>query len=158
MCLTWRLEDAHGELIDELNAPTEFSAQGSELLPAVQTALMGQAVGFETTLHLEPEQAFGDYVPELVFFEERSIFDADIEVGLSFEGLPPGSQTQGLPLDGIYIVTEIYDSHVVLDGNHPLAGMALRWSLQVQGVRESTELERRTHEFAQDVNETQQVQ
>jgi len=41
----------------------------------------------------------------------------------------------------IYIVTEIYPSHVVLDGNHPLAGLALRLLLKVVDVREATESE-----------------
>ena len=41
--------------------------------------------------------------------------------------------------DRVYIVTEIYPSHVVLDGNHPLAGMALRMDIQVRGVRAATE-------------------
>ena len=44
-----------------------------------------------------------------------------------------------MPADVIYIVTEIYPSHVVLDGNHPLAGMALRLHLKVRDVREASE-------------------
>jgi FKBP-type peptidyl-prolyl cis-trans isomerase SlyD len=36
-------------------------------------------------------------------------------------------------------VTDIYPDHVVLDGNHPLAGIAIRLSLKVQGVRDATE-------------------
>jgi FKBP-type peptidyl-prolyl cis-trans isomerase SlyD len=41
----------------------------------------------------------------------------------------------------VYLVTEIYPSHVVLDGNHPLAGMALRLDIKVRGVRDATEAE-----------------
>jgi FKBP-type peptidyl-prolyl cis-trans isomerase SlyD len=43
-----------------------------------------------------------------------------------------------MPHDVIYIVTEIYPSHVVLDANHPLAGMALRLHVKVQDVRAAT--------------------
>jgi FKBP-type peptidyl-prolyl cis-trans isomerase SlyD len=46
-----------------------------------------------------------------------------------------------MPSDVIYLVTEIYASHVVLDGNHPLAGMALRLDMKVQAVREASEAE-----------------
>jgi FKBP-type peptidyl-prolyl cis-trans isomerase SlyD len=51
-----------------------------------------------------------------------------------------------MPADAIYLVTEVYPGHVVLDGNHPLAGMALRLDIQVRGVREATdeEVEART--------------
>ncbi|HEY2188665.1 MAG TPA: peptidylprolyl isomerase, partial [Caldimonas sp.] len=41
----------------------------------------------------------------------------------------------------IYTVTEVYPDHVVLDGNHPLAGIALRLSIVVRDVREATEAE-----------------
>ena len=54
---------------------------------------------------------------------------------MRFEGLPPGSSTQDMPPDTIFTVTEIYPTHVVLDGNHPLAGMALRLHLKVLDVR-----------------------
>ena len=41
----------------------------------------------------------------------------------------------------VYTVSEIYPEHVVLDGNHPLAGIALRISLKVEDIREATEEE-----------------
>lgn len=137
--LTWRLEDAQGELIDELNDPMEFLVGGDDLLPKVEEALIGQSAGFEATLHLEPEHAFGDYDSQLVFFESREIFHDTVEPGMQFEGPPPGSQTPDMPNDVIYTVTEVYDTHVVMDGNHPLAGLSLKLSLRVLDVREATE-------------------
>lgn len=137
--LTWQLHDTQGELIDELDEPVEFFLGGGDLLAKVEEVLEGQEVGFETTVHLEPEQAFGDYDANLVFFEERSVFSGHIEPGMQFDGPPEGATTQGLPAERIYTVTEVYDSHVVLDGNHPLAGIALRLSLKVCDVRTATE-------------------
>ena len=139
--LTWKLQDTQGHLIDELQDPVEFFFGGDDLLAKVEEALTDQATGFTAMLHLEPEHAFGDYDPELVFFEERSIFPDAIEVGMQFDGLPPGATTQGLPPEAIYTVTEVYPGHVVLDGNHPLAGIALRLDLAVRDVREATEAE-----------------
>jgi FKBP-type peptidyl-prolyl cis-trans isomerase SlyD len=139
--LTWRLEDAHGELIDELVDPVEFLVGGDDLLAKVEEALLGQAEGFEATLHLEPEHAFGDYDPKLVFFEERKVFGEHVEEGMQFDGVPEGATTEGLPAEAIYTVTEVYDTHVVLDGNHPLAGVALVLALTVREVREATEEE-----------------
>jgi FKBP-type peptidyl-prolyl cis-trans isomerase SlyD len=136
--LTWRLEDTLGHLIDELSEPVEFFFGGDDLLAKVEEAIDGQETGFETKLQLEPEQAFGDYNPDLVFFEERGIFPEHVEPGMQFDVLPEGSTTQGMPNDLIYTITEVYDSHVVLDGNHPLAGIALRLSLKVRDVREAS--------------------
>ncbi len=139
--LTWKLQDTRGQPIDELPEPVEFFFGGDDLLAKVEEALTDQQAGFSAALHLEPEHAFGDYDPALVFFEERSVFPEAIEVGMQFDGLPPGATTQGLPADGVYTVTEVYPGHVVLDGNHPLAGIALRLELVVRDVREATEAE-----------------
>ena len=139
--LTWRLEDAQGQLIDELEAPVEFFYGGDDLLAKVEEALLGQEAGFEAKLHLEPEHAFGEYNPDLVFFEARSLFGEHIEPGMQFDGPPDGATTPGLPAEAIYTVTEVYPEHVVLDGNHPLAGIALRLDVKVRDVREATESE-----------------
>jgi FKBP-type peptidyl-prolyl cis-trans isomerase SlyD len=139
--LTWRLADAQGIEIDELSDPVEFFFGGDDLLAKVEEALDGQEVGYETTLHLEPEHAFGDYDPNLVFFESRAIFPEGVDAGMQFEGPPPGAKTADMPQDAIYTITEVYPDHVVLDGNHPLAGIALRLALVVRDVREASEEE-----------------
>jgi FKBP-type peptidyl-prolyl cis-trans isomerase SlyD len=149
--LTWKLQDTLGSLIDELKDPVEFFFGGDDLLAKVEEALEGQEPGFATTLHLEPEHAFGEYDSELVFFEERSVFPEAVEVGMQFDGPPPGSATQGLSADAIYTVTEVYPGHVVLDGNHPLAGIALRLELQVRDVRAATEEETEARSVGQPV-------
>jgi FKBP-type peptidyl-prolyl cis-trans isomerase SlyD len=58
---------------------------------------------------------------------------------MQFEGLPEGAQTTGMPPGLIYTLTELYPDHVVLDGNHPLAGMALQLALKVVAVRAATD-------------------
>jgi len=75
-----------------------------------------------------------------VFLEPRQLFPAEIDEGMTFEGLPPGGNPQA-PQGVLYTVTEIYPEHVVLDGNHPLAGIAIRLLLKVENVREATEEE-----------------
>jgi FKBP-type peptidyl-prolyl cis-trans isomerase SlyD len=139
--LTWTLTDAQNAPIDDLLEPVEFLYGGDDLLPKVEEALAGQAAGFDTHLHLEPENAFGDYRPELVCFEERALFPDAVEVGMQFEGLPDGAATPDMPEDTVYTVTEVYPSHVVLDGNHPLAGLALRLHITVRAVRAATPAE-----------------
>lgn len=139
--LTWRLQDTQGNLIDELAEPLEFLFGGDDLLAKVEEALDGQEVGFETTLHLEPEHAFGEYRPELVFFEARTLFPEGIEPGMQLDGPPQGAVTPDMPAEAVYTVTEVYPEHVVLDGNHPLAGIGLRLALKVRDVRAATDEE-----------------
>ncbi len=139
--LTWLLTDAQNHPIDELKEPVEFFFGGEDLLAPVEEALAGHVRGDEVRVQLEPEQAFGDYDSGLVCFEDRKLFPETLETGMAFEGLPPGAATPDMPADAIYVVTEIYPSHVVLDGNHPLAGMALRLHLKVRDVREASDEE-----------------
>jgi FKBP-type peptidyl-prolyl cis-trans isomerase SlyD len=138
VALTWLLADAQGRAIDELPEPAEFFFGGDDLLVKIEQAIDGQEAGFKVELQLEPVDAFGEYRPELVCFEDRALFPENLEAGMAFEGLPEGSKTPSMPQDVIYIATEIYPSHVVLDGNHPLAGMALRLKLKVRDVREAS--------------------
>lgn len=139
--LSWKLTDAQNRPIDALTEPVDFFYGGDDLLPKVEEALAGYEEGADLHLQLEPEHAFGEYQPELVCFEDRKLFPEQLETGMAFEGLPKGHATADMPADAIYVVTEIYPSHVVLDGNHLLAGMALRLEIKVRGVREATEEE-----------------
>ena len=140
--LTWKLEDTLGETLDVLADRVEFLVGGSDLLNAIDDALQGHAAGDRLDLHLEPEQAFGDYDDQLILLEPRGRFPTELEEGMSFSGaaLPSGSPA-GAPEDVIYTVTDIYPDHVVLDGNHPLAGIALRLHLTIASVREASDEE-----------------
>lgn len=142
VALTWTLKDTLGEVLDELDEPVEFLLGGDDLLAKIEEALQGHETGDKLELHLEPENAFGDYDENLVFLEARKLFPAELEEGMTFDGaaLPAGCTT-AIPPALIYTVTEIYPEHVVLDGNHPLAGIAIRLALKVESVREASEEE-----------------
>ncbi|HZY20691.1 MAG TPA: peptidylprolyl isomerase [Ramlibacter sp.] len=140
VALTWTLKDTLGEELDVLDEPVEFLVGGNDLLGKIEEALQGHEPGARLDLHLEPEDAFGEYNEQLVFLEPRKLFPAELEEGMTFEGLPPGGNAEA-PRDVLYTVTEIYPDHVVLDGNHPLAGIAIRLNLKLESVREATEEE-----------------
>ncbi len=142
VALTWTLKDTLGEVLDVLDDPVEFLLGGHDLLPPIEAALQGHSAGATLDLQIEPEQAFGDFNDQLLFLEPRELFPQDLQEGLTFEGsaLPEGCNPDA-PRDMLYTVTEIYPEHVVLDGNHPLSGIAIRISLKVESVREATEEE-----------------
>ena len=140
--LTWTLKDTLGEELDVLLEPVEFLVRGDDLLEKIETELIGLQAGATLNLHLEPEEAFGDFNDQLIFLAPRDAFPKELEEGMTFEGvtLPEGACPDA-PRDLFYTVTAIYPEHVVLDGNHPLAGIAIRLNLQLRHVREATEEE-----------------
>ena len=145
VALTWVLKDAQGQILDELDDPVEFYLGGHDLLDKIQSALQDHQIGDQLDLHLEPEEAFGDFNEELIFLEPRHLFPAELEEGMTIEGHAlPSACSPDVPKDVIYTVTDIYPEHVVMDGNHPLSGMALRISLTITGVRAPTQPEK-TH-------------
>lgn len=137
VALTWTLKDTLGELLDVLDEPVEFLVGGDDLLAKIDEALQGHQVGDEMELHLEPDMAFGDYNDQWLFLEARELFPANLEEGMVFDGLPEGCNPEA-PKNMLFFVTEIYPEHVVLDGNHPLAGIAIRVDLRIHAVREAT--------------------
>ena len=143
VALTWTLKDSLGEILDELTEPVEFLVGGEDLLTKIEQGLLGLGAGDKLKLHLEPEDAFGLFNEALVFLESRALFPPELEVGMTIEGHALSQDcSPDAPKDVIYTVTDVYPEHVVLDGNHPLSGMALRIALTITGVRVATEQEK----------------
>jgi FKBP-type peptidyl-prolyl cis-trans isomerase SlyD len=151
--LRYKLTDAQNNLIEEPDSPMVYLHGGYDgTFPKIEGLLDGQELGFETTVQLEPSEAFGEYDPDLLKIEPRARFPEPLEIGMQFEGIPEALDESGAiivsedddddelqPL--IYTVTDVADNQVVLDGNHPLAGMALRFNLLVTDIRPATEEE-----------------
>jgi FKBP-type peptidyl-prolyl cis-trans isomerase SlyD len=145
--LRYKLTDAQNNVIEEPDSPMVYLHGGYEgTFPKIESLLDGQDIGYEATIQLEPSEAFGEYDPELLKIEPRARFPEPLEVGMQFEGIPDsdGESDSAQEQDSydeplIYTVTDFSDSQVVLDGNHPLAGMALRFWVQVEDIRTATE-------------------
>lgn len=136
----YSLTDAENNLIDEGLEPIIYLHGGyDDILPALEKALDGQEVGYKTRVQVEPKDAFGEYDAMLVRVEDRDQFPDPLEVGMQFEGIPEDAAPAGEAV--IYRVESIAEGKVVLDGNHPLAGMALRFELSVVDVRLATDRE-----------------
>ncbi len=133
--LHYKLSDTQGNLIEESSEPMVYLHGGyNNTLPKLEEALDGKAPGAEVMVQVEPVDAFGEYDADLVKIEPRNLFPEDVEVGMQFEGAPDGGeQADSL----VFTVTDIADGKVVLDGNHPLAGIALRFALNVVDVRKA---------------------
>ena len=128
------LADIWGNSIDRSEEPLQYLHGGyGNVFPAVEAALDGKAVRERVEVRLEPEDAFGDYDENLLRVEERARFPEGLEVGMRVEG-DPGGEDEGR----FFTVTDIAEDKVVLDANHPLAGMALKVGCTVVEVRPAT--------------------
>jgi FKBP-type peptidyl-prolyl cis-trans isomerase SlyD len=124
-----RMFDAQGNLLEETDAPIVYLHGAGDIFARIEAALENQVAGFTTTLMLEPEEAFGDFNANHVHLVEISALGADVAAGTRFEGLP------GRPDGRTYLVTDVAEGMAVLDGNHPLAGLTLRFDIEVVSVQ-----------------------
>lgn len=135
--LNYEMFDASGVMIDKNHDPIVYLHGGYDnILPAVEAALDGQDVGKTISVTMDPEDAFGEIDPSLVHEEDVGLFPPDLEVGMMFETRDPetGESAQ-------FRVTAIDAGKVTVDGNHPLAGMQVRFEAHVLDVRPATEEE-----------------
>lgn len=136
--ISYTLFDAQGELIEETDKPIAYLHGGyGNIFPLVEQALQGKSIGDRASVKLEPEDAFGDYDEQLLRVEARDLFPEVLEIGMQFEGIP-GEDVDANTDTDIFTVTDIADGKVVLDANHPSAGMALVFDCKVVAVRAAT--------------------
>ena len=111
--LHYKMYDENNELIDETSHPIEYLHGGYDgIFPLVEEALHEKNVGDTVEVLLQPEDAFGEQDPQLVRIEDVKVFPVDVA-----------------------------DGKAVVDGNHPLAGLPIRFTAKVDGVRDATEEE-----------------
>lgn len=134
--LTYQLTTLAGEQLEEATAesPAAYLHGGYDgIFPKVEEALEGKTEGAEVDIVLEPNDAFGEYDAELVRVESIEVFPEEVHVGMQLEGASEDGQHVML-----FTVTDVADGKVVVDGNHPLAGITLMFSCTVAGVRAAT--------------------
>ena len=131
--LRFRVADAQGKLIEENREPMVYLHGGyGNTLPKIEEALDGREAGYQTTLALPPEDAFGLRDDSLMRTIPRSQFPPGVKVGGQLEGRGSDGSEQ------MFYVSKIKGDTVILDGNHPLAGKALRFTVKVMAVRSAS--------------------
>lgn len=134
--LRYKVADSQGKLLEESAEPMVYLHGGYDnTFPKLEAALAGQMPGFQTTLDLQPQDAFGLRDESLVQTIPKNQFPPGVKVGGQLQAQGADGQPQ------MFTVMKIKGDAVMLDGNHPLAGKALRLSVTVTGVRPATEEE-----------------
>src|SRR2546423_5293850 len=124
-----RLED--GQVFDSSRdgKPLEFTVGAGEVIPGFEEAVRGMQVGDKKTVEIEPEDAYGPRREGLVAVIERANaqFPVEPQVGMNLAlPLQDGNQLE-------VVITEVTDTHVTIDGNHPLAGEKLIFDVELVG-------------------------
>lgn len=105
------------------------------LVAGLEEALLGKQVGDTFDITVAPEKAYGERYDNLVQAVPKSMFEGmDVEVGLSFRATTDEGEQSVMIID-------VTDEEVIVDGNHPLAGVELTFDVEILGLRDATEEE-----------------
>mgnify|MGYP001032671631 CR=1 FL=1 len=133
--IDYTLKDDNGQVLDssEGKQPLSYIQGVGNLIPGVESALEGKSSGERVQITVPPETGYGVRDDSLVLSVERDKFS-------QFEDLQEGVRFRMETPDGpmIFTVVEIGDGEVLVDGNHPLAGMTLNFDITIQSVRDAT--------------------
>ena len=107
--------------------PLEFALGGGQVIPGFDSAVDGMTVGENKTVTIPADQAYGDRHEQLVQEVPKNALPEEIEpaVGMQLQSRSPEGQVMNL------VVTEVAEESITVDGNHPLAGQALTFAIEL---------------------------
>jgi FKBP-type peptidyl-prolyl cis-trans isomerase SlyD len=133
------LKDDDGDVLDassgEEGEPIEYVHGYGMLVPGLEAALAGMKAGEAKTITVAAEEGYGDRDEELMLEIERTEFPATVQPGDEFVAQSPDGE------EVVLQVVEVNEDGVLVDANHPLAGMTLHYEIEVKSVRGATESE-----------------
>ena len=134
--MRFKAAELGGKVLEHGKTPMAYLHGGySNVLPRIEEALEGQAAGYEVALVLPSRDAFGEFDEKLVQTIPKTQFPPGVKVG----GQLTARNAEGR--ERTFVVKKVKGQEVFIDGNHPLAGKALRFEITVISVREATEEE-----------------
>lgn len=133
--LNYTLKDDEGALLDESQDGSFVYLHGaSNIIPGLENALSGKSSGDKMSVSIAPGDAYGERDEARVESVPREMFpdDTEIEPGMQFHAQGPSGQAIMVTVVGVE------GDKVEIDGNHPLAGVALNFDVEVMEVRDAT--------------------
>jgi len=110
--------------------PLKFQVGSGQIIPGFENAILGKNVGDKVTINITPEQAYGDLREDLVVKVGKDQLPGEVQVGQSLSAQADNGQEVNV------VVKEINEDHVVIDGNHPLAGKDLVFDIEVLEIED----------------------
>jgi len=124
---TGRLDDGYVFDTSANRNPLQLKIGQKGVIPAFEQAIIGMEQSESKTVKIQAEEAFGRYRAELVQTVSRSVFPADLEPKV-------GQRLTATCVDGRSVavsVTDVSESSVTIDANHPLAGEDLTFDIEL---------------------------
>jgi FKBP-type peptidyl-prolyl cis-trans isomerase SlpA len=123
-----------GEIFDSSanREPLEFQMGSGQLIPGFENGVMGMSINEKKTIVIPCAEAYGESRPEMVQEVPRTQLPPEIvpEVGMGLSTTTPDGHE--IPL----VITEVTETTIVVDGNHPLAGKDLTFDLEVVSIND----------------------
>lgn len=107
--------------------PLEFTVGSGQVIPGFDKAVEGMAVGDEKDVNIEPDDAYGPRQEEMMQEVPKSALPAELE---PTEGMNLQAQGQDGQVINVTIAS-VSDDSITVDANHPLAGKALNFNIQL---------------------------
>lgn len=137
VAIEYRLMDDEGEELDSSgeDGPLTYVHGMQEIIPGLERALEGHAAGDHFQVIVEPADAYGERIDELCMELPRDEFESpdDLELGMQFS-LADEDEDEEM----VVSVVDFDEDVVVVDGNHPLAGVTLHFDVKIHDVRPAT--------------------
>ena len=135
--LDYTVFDTENNLLDSGATPLSYLHGGySDVFEKIEKALEGKSVGESVHVQLSPKDSFGEYQEDLVMVEDRNQFEDNLQMGQQIEMVFSDTADEDILM--VYTVSDIQEDKVILDANHPLAGLTIVFDGTVIGVREAT--------------------
>lgn len=133
--MDYTVKDDAGNIIDSSSGhePLAFIVGLGNIIPGLERQFIGKKKGDEFKATVSPEDGYGERDDNLVESVPRAQF-------AGVKGLEVGMQLQAQTEDGVEVVTvtQVTDTEVTVDANHPLAGKTLHFDVKVVDVRQPT--------------------
>ncbi len=119
----------NGETFDTSSGrePLEFEVGGGSVIKGFDEGVAGMEVGEKRTINIPVEEAYGPRSEDMLIEFPKDRFPQDMEIEQGMQLMMSNGSGQNIPV----IVTEIKDSSVILDANHPLAGEDLIFDIEL---------------------------
>lgn len=140
--LNYWLKNSAGEVVDtsEGGQPMIFVEGSKNVIPGIQKAVIGRAIGDKLAVTIPPSLAYGEYLVERVSQMPASAFEGvpEIRVGMKFQTNTGGDAS-------VVKVTEVKGDYITVDANHPLAGLTLQFDLEILDICDADESDLETY-------------
>jgi FKBP-type peptidyl-prolyl cis-trans isomerase SlyD len=135
--IVYQIRDEAGDIMEQIDYPVSYVHGGpSDLIEKVENSLEGATVGDSVEVVLEPDEAFGPHDPTLTFTDDlENVPEQFRHVGAEVEMQNDQGDSR------TFTVARIEDGKLTVDGNHPMAGKQVTFSVTVVEIRDATEAE-----------------